>query len=157
MNPKPTPPIAYFFVWVTLSFWVLAPLCTFELLLLKGLPSFAEGYRVVVLLWIYQVTWLPALVSGLLVSAVLVGLRPRLDHFLNPFDIGRCFSLGVITGALAEALSTWAYRAMSQRPFSSFWIAGAMIAGALAGAAIVTFLLWRIHLKKNLTSLKRQV
>ena len=127
----------------TLSFMILVFFFMFGLLVLKGLPSFAADEQVTVLGWVCQVTWLPALLSGLFLSLVMIGIHPRLAFFVQPYDFGRCFSVGGIAGALAEALSTWAYRTLSQRPFSGFWIGGAMISGFFAGALIVSYLLWR--------------
>jgi len=126
-----------------LSFLILSPLITLGLLILKGLPSFTAGHNLQLVLWVYQVTWVPALMSGILLSFVLAAIRPWMNFFTRPYDFGRCFSLGAISGALAEAFCTWTYRALSHRPFSSFWIAGAMISGALAGAGITAVLLRR--------------
>jgi hypothetical protein len=131
-------------VFMTVSFLLLSPLCTFGLLFLKGLPAFAAGHTFEVLVWVYQVTWMPALSSGLLLAGVLIAIRPWLPFFIRPYDIGRSFSLGAVTGALAEALSTWGYRTLSHRPFSSFWIAGAMIAGFLTGAGLTATLFARL-------------
>jgi len=133
----------------TFSFLIFTPFVTFVLIAVKGLPSFAIGHEIDVFLWVYQVTWLPALVSGVLFSSVLVGVKPWMGFFIQPYDFGRCFSLGAITGALAEAISTWAYRALTQHPFSSFWIAGSTIAGTLAGAVIAPVLFRRVGLMQN--------
>jgi len=122
-------------------FVVLAPLTTFLLLWLKGLPPFAQAG--VILLWVYSVSWIPALLAGLLLASLLFTLMNRTGYFHRPYDFGRSFSLGAISGALSEALSTWLYRAVSHRPFSDFWIAGAMIAGCLTGALLVSILLWQ--------------
>ena len=137
-------PFSQIVVRATFSFVVLSPLMTFVLLLFKGLPPFAAGHTFDVVEWIYQTTWLVALMSGLWLSLVLTGIRSWLHFFIQPYDFGRCFSLGAVSGALAQAFSTWVYRALSHRPFSSFWIADAMIAGALAGSGITAFLLWRL-------------
>jgi hypothetical protein len=127
----------------TMAFLILSPLVTLGLLFLKGLPSFTAGHPLELVLWVYQVTWVPALMSGFLLSFVLDAIRTRMSYFTQPYDFGRCFSLGAISGALAEAFCTWLYRVLSRHPFSSFWIAGAMISGALAGAVITAALLRR--------------
>ncbi|HVO32803.1 MAG TPA: hypothetical protein VMU17_02740 [Elusimicrobiota bacterium] len=127
--------------WTIAAFTALAPLFTFLLLVIKGLPSFAAPHWPDVLLWVYQVTWLAAAVAGLLLSGILVAIRRKLSYFLSPYDFGRCFSLGAIAGATVEAASTWTYRRLSHHPFSSFWIAGAMMAGCLAGMVIVPAIL----------------
>ena len=132
----------------TLSFVVLSPLITYGLLIGKGLPSFAAGHLWDVLVFAYQMAWIPALLSGLLLSLVLAGVRPWALWFIRPYDFGRCFSLGVVSGALTQAASTWGYRIISHRPFSSFWIAGAMISGAIAAAIIVPILLHRLSKMK---------
>ncbi len=128
----------------TIGMVILGPLVTFGLLLLKGLPSFALAHMLAVLLWAFAVTWIPALGAGLLLSALLLGLRGRLGYFTKPYDFGRCFSLGAIAGAIVEALSTLVYRTLSHRPFSSFWIAGAAIAGCLAGAVVTAWVLRKL-------------
>jgi len=130
-------------VFSTILFLIDAPLCTFALLLQKGLPPIAAGHVFDVVIWVYQVTWVPALVSGLLLSATLRGIRPWFPYFTKPYDFGRCFSLGAITGALAEAVATGGYRWMTHHAFSGFWIADAMIAGCLAGAGISVITLGR--------------
>jgi len=124
----------------TLTFLIFAPLVSFVLLVIKGLPHFAIDHPIDVLVWVYQATSLPALVSGGLLAAVLAGVQPRIGFFTEPYDFGRCFSLGAIAGALAEAFSTAAYRALTHHPFSGFLIAEAMIAGAITGAVIVPIL-----------------
>jgi hypothetical protein len=126
---------------LTFSFLALVPLTTFILLYLKGIPTFAEQQIREVILWVYGVTWMPALVAGLLVSTIVSGVTHRTDYFHRPYDFGRCFSLGAIAGALSEALATWMYRIASHRPFSGFWIAGAMIAGCLVGAFLTSLVL----------------
>src|SRR5581483_2206357 len=91
-------------------FLAFAPLCTFVLLFLKGLPHFATGHEWDVVVWVYQTTWAPALASGLLLAGALRGVRPWRSYFTQPYDIGRCFSFGAIVGALAEACATGVYR-----------------------------------------------
>jgi hypothetical protein len=130
------------------SFLLLTPLVTGFLLWMKGFPDFAAGHPWAVFLWIYNVTWVPALVAGVLVAVVVSGVVRRTNYFHKPFDFGRSFSLGAIVGALAEAFATWFYREVTRHPFSDFWIAGAMIAGCLAGAALVPAVLWRLARKK---------
>ncbi len=124
-----------------LSFTLLTPLVTFLMLWARGLPNFAQGYFLTVVFWVYSVTWAPALLAGALLAAVVYGVIRRTDYFHKPYDFGRCFSLGAITGSLAEALSTWAYRELIHHPFSDFWIAGAMISGCLVGAGLTAWLL----------------
>ena len=141
MTTKASVTSGQLFMKTTLGFLIVSPLATFGLLVLRGLPSFAASHLLDVLAWVFEVTWIPALLSGAILFLILQMLRPRLNYFTEPFDFGRCFSLGAIAGALAEALSTGVYRTVSHRPFSSFWIAGAMLAGSLAGALIVTAVL----------------
>jgi hypothetical protein len=128
------------------SFSLLTPLVTFLLLWAKGLPDFASTGQVFV--WAYAVTWVPALVAGVLLAVIVCGVIQRTPYFHNPYDFGRCFSLGAISGALTEAFTTFVYRAVTRHPFSDFWIAGAMIAGCLSGAALVPLILW-YSTKKN--------
>jgi len=129
---------------IVVPFVILVPLVTLGLLMMKGLPSFTNGYEAEVVVWVYRLTWLPGFLSGGLLALVLISLRSRIYYFIRPYDLGRCFSLGAITGAVAEAFSTWAYRAISHHPFSSFWIAGAIIAGAVTGSALTSLVLWRL-------------
>ena len=126
---------------IVVTFTLLSPLITFGLIVFKGLPSFAADHLWDVFVWVYQVTWIPALLSGILLFLVLAGLKPWLSLFVEPFDFGRCFSLGAVSGAIAEALSTWGWRAISHHPFSSFWIAGATLSGAMAGAILIPAIL----------------
>jgi hypothetical protein len=149
MQPTTTFPAVPTTLKASISFLVLSPLMTYGLLIGKGLPSFAVDHLWTVLVWVYQVTWIPALLSGLSLSLVLTGIRSRVLFFIRPYDFGRCLSLGVVLGALTEAASTWGYRLISHRPFSSFWIAGAMISGALAAAIIVPVLLLRLSKMKG--------
>src|SRR5665213_166958 len=129
--------------FTTILFSIVAPLCTFGMLFLKGLPHFTAGHALDVVIWIYQVTWIPSLISGLLLSAVFYGIRPWRSYFIQPYDFGRCFSLGAIVGAITEASTTWGYRMILHRPFSGFWIAGEMIAGFLVGATLSVIVLGR--------------
>jgi len=126
------------------SFLILAPLTTFLLIVLKGLPAFAASQLGEVLIWVYTVTWIPALLAGALLGGLVVMSAARTSYFHQPYDFGRSLSLGAIAGALAEALATWTYRAVSHRLFSDFWIAGAMITGCLAGGVIAAAFLWRL-------------
>ena len=129
--------------WIAGLFVLLAPLATFVLLMLKGLPPFAMAHLGQVLLWVYQVSWIAALVAGVLLGTLVAEVTARTSYFDRPYDFGRCFSLGAIGGALSEALATWLYRALSHRPFSTFWIAGAVMAGCLSGGLIVSVVLSR--------------
>jgi uncharacterized membrane protein len=122
-------------------------LTTYALIILKGLPSFALSDPLTVLSWIFHVTWMAALLAGFLVAALVWKIVQETPAFTQPYDFGRCFSLGAVVGALAEAVSTWCYRYFSHRPFSSFWIAGATIAGCLIGALTTAVVLAR---RKNL-------
>jgi hypothetical protein len=140
-SPFPKIPVA---LTMTAGFLATAPLTTFVLLVLKGLPDFAASHQGEVLLWVYTVTWKPALLAGVLLGGVVVTIVSRTRSFHQPFDFGRSLSLGAVVGALAEALATGLYRALSHRMFSDFWIAGAMIAGCLAGGLIVAAVLWRL-------------
>ena len=126
---------------MTLGFTVLAPLYTYILLVLKGLPEFAMSHHGEVLLWVYQSTWPAALASGALLSMIIVLTVRQTQYFHQPFDFGRSFSLGAVCGTLAEVPITSLHRALSGRPHSDFWMAGAMMSGCLAGATLVPLLL----------------
>jgi len=130
------------YVSTTFGFVILVPLYTYFLLVIKGLPDFAASHPFDVVEWVYASTWMAALMSGLLVAASVISVVRSTPFFHQPFDFGRCFSLGGISGALAEIPSTWLYRYLFHRPHSNFWIAGASIAGFLAGATLVPLLLW---------------
>jgi len=134
-------PCTFLIVKIALGFVVLVPLYTYSLLVLKGLPSFAESHQIDVVIWVYERTWLAAAVSGVVVSAMVSVIVRRTAYFHSPFDFGRCFSLGAVLGVLAEAPATYVHRAFSHRPYSDFWMAGAMITGALAGATLVPLVL----------------
>jgi hypothetical protein len=129
---------------VTVSLAVLIPALTFVLFALKGIPSFAAGHLREILVWIYQVSWVPALFSGAATSAIVLAIIARTGFFHRPYDAGRCISLGAVTGAVTEGLATWLYRKAYPRPFSWFWISSATIAGCLGGALVVALVLWRI-------------
>src|SRR5439155_106446 len=120
----------------------------FVLLILKGLPTFAESHLLDVVLWVYSVTWIPALLAGILLSAVVVPTVSRTRYFHQPYDFGRCLSLGAIVGSIVEALATLLYRSVSHHLFSGFWIAGATIAGCLSGASVVTLWLWTLSKRR---------
>src|SRR5438045_3614740 len=111
---KPAPPAAPQFslrIALTGAFLILSPFVTYLLLSIKGLPSFAISHQGQVLVWIYSVTWVPALLAGLLLSGTVSTLIQKTPYFHCPYDFGRCFSLGAIAGALAEAAATAFYRA----------------------------------------------
>ena len=130
--------------YVVGSFVILAPLVTFVLLVIKGLPTFALSHLWGVLVWVYQVTWLAALWAGLGVWLIVAAIVKRTGYFHLPYDFGRSFSLGAICGALAEAGATGFSRAVAHKPVSGFWIAGAMMSGCVAGACINAIALWRL-------------
>ena len=94
-----------------------------------------------ILIWVYEMTWAPALHAGLLLGFTVLSVIQRTPYFHRPYDFGRSFSLGAVAGAIAQALATWLYRTLTRHPFSDFWIAGAMIAGCLAGAFLTAFFL----------------
>jgi len=135
-------PTKNLFVMLLLLFSAGSPLAMFGLLVTKGLPSFAAVQTWQAFLWVYQVTWMPALLAGVLMASLTVVLTARSPYFHQPFDFGRSFSLGAICGALFEAFATWLFRWITHHPFSQFWIAGSTIAGCLAGGISVSFLLW---------------
>jgi hypothetical protein len=126
---------------LTLLFFALTPLTTFILIWLRGLPSFAADRMGEVIVWVYGVTWVPAILAAVLLTAIVSVTTGKTGFFHRPYDFGRCFSLGAISGALTEALATWSYRAVSRHAFSDFWVAGAMIAGCLAGAFLTAAVL----------------
>jgi hypothetical protein len=117
------------------SYWAVFPAVTFILLWLKGLPSFTQGRLGRVIVWSYE--------AGMLLALVVWIIVRRTKYFHQPYDFGRCFSLGAVLGAVIQALSTWLYRFLTHHPFSDFWIAGAMIAGCLTGAFLTAFFLRR--------------
>jgi hypothetical protein len=127
--------------FLMLSFLAVTPLVTLLLLWMKGLPTFAVEHVGEVLIWVYGVTWVPALLAGTLLAVIVSTVSKETDYFHRPYDFGRCFSLGAIVGALTEALATWGYRALTHHPFSDFWIAGAIISGCLSGACLTAFFL----------------
>jgi len=130
-------------VLMTASFVMGVPVLTYGLLALKGLPAFAASHWINVLSWVFHVTWMAALMAGVLISILVWKMVNSTGFFTRPYDFGRCFSLGAITGAFAEALSTWMYGRLAHRPFSNFWIAGATIAGCLVGSLTTAIVLAR--------------
>src|SRR4051794_5973060 len=102
---RPKLPYRRLFPSLTLLFSILGPLITYLLLAMRGLPSFARFEPVEVFIWVYQVTWLPAILAALLLAGAASFLTARTPYFHAPYDMGRCFSFGAITGALAEAFS----------------------------------------------------
>lgn len=141
MNDKPIPGGTFIAV-ATLGFVVFAPLYTYILLVLRGLPAVAISHQLEVVIWVYRSTWLAALISGVVVSAFVLMVVRRTVFFFQPFDFGRCFSLSGVTGAIVEVPATCLHRTLSNRPHSDFWIAGAMMAGFLSGATFLPGLLW---------------
>ena len=131
----------FLFPALAFCYWAIFPTVTFILLWLKGLPLFAEGHMGRVLIWSYEVTWLPAAGAGILLALGVWIATRRTLYFYYPYDFGRSFSLGAVLGALLQAMATWLYRLLIHHPFSDFWIAGAMIAGCLSGAFLTAFFL----------------
>jgi uncharacterized protein (TIGR02246 family) len=127
---------------VAVGFCIAAPLVTYAALMLRGFPSFVSGHPWIILGWAYSVTWVPAVLSGVILGVAVAAVVRRTDSFHAPYDFGRCFSLGAIVGAIAEAFATTVYRVVSHRGFSDFWIGGSMISGCLAGAVVVPIVLW---------------
>lgn len=131
--------------WVLLfGFLIGSPLVTFVLLWLRGLPDFAQSHLDQVLIWVYSVVWAPAAFAGAFLATVLGFIISQTPYFHKPFDFGRSLSLGAVLGAVLQALTTLAYRALTQHPFSDFWIGGGMIAGCLTGAVLVPWVLQQL-------------
>jgi hypothetical protein len=126
-----------------LAFVLLSPLMTFVLLWMKGLPDFAEGKKGEVILWVYGMTWVPALITGLLLSVLIARIVRKINYFHKPYDVGRCLSLGAVLGATIQGLATHGYRMVQGLIFSSFWIATGAISGAIVGAIVVAVVLSR--------------
>ncbi len=131
-------------LWIIGLFVLLTPFITFCLLLLKGLPSFAVAHAFETLLWVYQITWIAGLLAGAMMAGGVSVTVSRTGFFHRPYDFGRSFSLGAILGALCQGLATGLYRVVVHKPFSSFWIAGAMLAGCLTGGAAASIALWKL-------------
>jgi hypothetical protein len=134
-------PLAFFFA-------LGVPLATFALLAMRGLPSFAVFKTWEVFLWVCQVTWVPAVISGVILGGVTGSVGSRSAYLHYPYDLGRCFSVGAIVGALGEAFSTALFRRLTHHPFSGFWIAGATISGCIVGG-LLTALILRLQATKN--------
>ncbi len=128
---------------------VAIPLVTFLLLWIKGLPDFARGHLDQVVLFAYVETWLPALLTGAALSIVTAMIIQRTSYFHRPYDFGRSFSLGAVLGALLHGALTFLYRSLTEHVFSSFWIAGAMIAGSIVGAIGLSIILSRLARQAN--------
>jgi len=134
-------PFARVAVPLALLFTVVAPLATFVLLAAKGLPAFTAFKTWEVMLWVYQVTWMPALLSGIILGVTTARVTSVTGYLHQPYDVGRCLSVGAIVGALAEALITSSFRIATHHPFSAFWIAGATIAGCVTGGVLTAIVL----------------
>jgi hypothetical protein len=140
------------FVIAVAGFFVLvAPLVTFALLWLKGLPAFAIDRPLQVLVWVYLATGVPAFLAGIFLAGAFLAIPPLWSYAAPLDDIGRSFSAGAIVGSLSEALATIVYREVSRRPFSNFWIAGAMITGFFVGGILMP-LVFRIPLGAKLNA-----
>lgn len=129
-----------FVITVSGSFVLAAPLVTFALLWLKGLPAFAINQPLTVLAWVYLATGVPAFLAGIFLAGAFVAVPPLRSYAAQPQEIGRGISAGAIIGSLSEALATVVYREVSRRPFSNFWIGGAMITGFIVGGLLVPLL-----------------
>src|SRR4051812_9268562 len=88
---------------LTGAFFLFTPFVTYLLLAAKGFPTFATQHPGQILIWVYEVTWVPALLSGILLSSVVSRLIYKTSYFHKPYDFGRSFSLGAIAGALSES------------------------------------------------------
>lgn len=142
-NPRSAPSFIRFVSVTTISFFIGAPAMTYVLLALKGLTAFAAPHRIEMMAWVFHVTWMSALMTGLSVSMIIWKIVSGTGFFTQPYDFGRCFSLGAIIGACAEAFWTWMYGRVAHRPFSNFWIAGATIVGCLVGSLTTAVVLAR--------------
>jgi len=128
----------------TIGFGVLAPLILFGLLCIKGLPPFAVDHPEEVLFWLYTSTGVQSLLAGGFLSGALVLLKSRWGYFIWPYDFGRSASFGAVAGAILYSVATVIVRVISGKPYSDFWIAGALMAGCLAGSILTSLLFWRI-------------
>lgn len=126
-----------------LGFLGLSPLVTFGLLWAKGLPDFAAGHLDQVVLWVYSMTWAPALLTGIVLAALVYWIVGETKYFHQPYDFGRSFSLGAVLGCIVQGGATLGYRALTLYPLSDFWVAGALIGGCLTGALLVPLILSR--------------
>jgi hypothetical protein len=129
---------------LVIVFAVGAPLITYTLMWLKGIFTFEDSAWKIALAWTYQVTLFPSLVSGTAIWGLLRAITQRTAYFHRPYDFGRCFSLGAVTGAVLHSAGVCLSFLIIHphgRP-SAFWIATGLMAGALCGSATVSLILW---------------
>lgn len=135
---------------IILGFLILSPILTFFLFLVKGLPDFARARLLLVLGWVFQTTWLAALVAGVLIAAIVLATVQRTPIFIYPYDFGRCFSLGAIVGGIAEALGTYVqFFLLFHSAPSGFRLAGDIMSGCVAGAVVAAGAMGLLSLELN--------
>jgi len=139
----PRNPGTFVFLPVSLSAALLTPLTTFLLLWMKGFPNFADEHKTYILLWCFETTGPTGLLSGLLLAALFWVIRPRWGWLIWPYDFGRSVSVGAVGGAAAHVLGMLVYRFAIGKPFSTFWMSGAILSGAICGAIIAAVYFWR--------------
>ena len=106
-------------------------------------PVVCGDHPVETLLWVYHVTWIPSLISGFLTALVLLALRRRMEFFTKPYDV---WPLRISLERHHWLSGPGPYpRGIPHAHASSLlqlsWIAGALIAGCLTGAVVLTMLL----------------
>lgn len=141
MNKQPFTTLQLFLT-VSVSMAIFSPLATFCLLWVKGLPDFAAPHHV--FYWSYQHAGWSSILSGLLLSLFLLMIRRWWGKTTRPYDFGRSFSIGACFGAAAQGLATVIYRSVMGKSFSSFLVSAALMAGAIVGSIIVSFVFRRI-------------
>ncbi|MFA5976281.1 MAG: hypothetical protein WC859_08995 [Elusimicrobiota bacterium] len=90
-----------------------------------------------------ETNWLATLVGGGLLWAVSVFLARRTTYFHQPYDFGRCFSLGAIVGSLTQMIGSLIQFPVQFHQFPTwFRLGGALISGCLTGGIVSSFFLW---------------